>query len=53
MTKSFKNLLENLINAIDETNEEMIKNIFTTEYKFACIKQNITYDEYYNILSNA
>ena len=52
MTKTFKNLLENLINAIDETNEEMIKNIFTTEYKFACIKQNVTYDTYYQILNS-
>ena len=32
MTKSFKNLLENLINSIDETNEELIKNIFSAEY---------------------
>lgn len=52
MTKTFKNLLENLINAIDETNEEMIKNIFLTEYKFACIKQNVTYDTYYQILNS-
>lgn len=52
MTKTFKNLLENLINVIDETNEELIKNMFITEYKFACIKQNVTYETYYKILSS-
>ena len=52
MTKSFKNLLENLINSIDETNEELIKNIFSAEYVFACVQQNITYDSFYTILSS-
>jgi len=52
MTKSFKILLEKLINVIDETNEELIKNVISTEYSFACVKQNVTYEAYYTILSN-
>ena len=50
--KTFKNLLENLINTIDETNEEMIKNVMNTNYDFACVKQNVKYDTYFKILSN-
>jgi len=52
MTKTFKNLLENLINTIDETNEEMIKNMIDTDYNFACVKQNVKYETYYKILGN-
>jgi len=52
MTKTFKNLLENLINTIDETNEEMIKNVMNTNYDFACVKQNVKFDTYFKILSN-
>ena len=50
MTKSFKYLLENLIKAVDDTNEQIIKNMINTEYELACIKQNVTYEIYYLIL---
>jgi hypothetical protein len=52
MTKSFKFLLEKLINVIDETNEEIIKNMISTEYNYSCVKQNVTYEMYYSILSD-
>lgn len=52
MVKSFKNLLEKLINAIDETNEQLIKNMLSTEYYFACVEKNVTYEEFYTILSS-
>ena len=52
MTKSFKFFLEKLINAIDEANEEIIKNMISTEYNFSCVKQNVTYEMYYTILSD-
>jgi len=51
MTKSFKFLLEKLINSIDETNEEVIKNMLTAEYPYSCVKQNVTYEMYYSMLS--
>jgi hypothetical protein len=52
MTKSFKYLLEKLINAIDETNENVIENMIGTEYPFSCVKQNVTYEMYYTMLSS-
>ena len=52
MTKSFKFLLEHLINVIDETNEELINNMLVNEYNFACVNKNVAFETFYTILSN-
>ena len=43
---------DDVINAIDETNEDVIKNMIGTEYPFSCVKQNVTYEMYYTMLSD-